>query len=100
MRSYPQCYWRASVYDKKKKEVPKDIHGGTPGKAIARGVAAWKPQSMGKPIIPMAGEIDPVTKEEIPSYGAELTKLGVTEAHFYADLPKVTPEVLAAIKAL
>jgi len=90
-----------SAYDKVlKKEVPTDINGGTPTKAIARGMAAWKPAGMGKPIIPMAGEIDLVTVSEIQEYGTQLHALNVTEAHFYADLPAVKPEVLAAIKAI
>jgi len=98
---YPQCYWRMTVRDKKlKKDVPKDINGGTPTKAIARGMGAWKPASMGKPIIPMAGEIDLVTDAEIKEYGQQLQKLKINEAHFYADIPAVKPKVLAAIKAL
>ena len=48
----------------------------------------------------MAGEIDLVTASEIQEYGAQLQALNVTEAHFYADLPAVRPEILAAIKAM
>jgi hypothetical protein len=98
---YPQTYWRAMIYDKKlKKEVPTDIHGGTPAESMKRGWAAWSPGSMGKPIVPMAGEINLVTPQEIADYGAELTKRNVTEANFYADESDVAPGVLAAIKAL
>jgi hypothetical protein len=98
---YPQCYWRAMLADKKThKEVPTSINGGTPTKAIARGMAAWTPAAQGRPIIPMAGEIDLATAAEIKEYGQRLTDLGIKEAHFYADLPKVPAGVLNAIKAL
>lgn len=98
---YPQTYWRAMIYDKiLKKEVPTDIHGGTPAESMKRGWAAWSPGSMGKPIIPMAGEINLATPKEIADYGAELTKRNVKEANFYADESDVKPEILAAIKAL
>jgi hypothetical protein len=98
---YPQCYWRMSVWDKvQKKDVPVDINGGTPTRAIARGMSAWNQASMGKPVVPMAGEIDLATVAEIQEYGAQLRQLNLNEAHFYADLPAVKPEVLAAIKAL
>ncbi|MDB6147949.1 MAG: hypothetical protein JWO45_1613 [Spartobacteria bacterium] len=103
---YPQCYWRMRSNDEKTgKEVIISINGGSPATAVARGMPAWTPKAGGKKIIPMAGEIDLVTKEEIAAYGAELTKLGLTEAHFYADVvdpnsPQVPAEVYAAIKAL
>jgi hypothetical protein len=94
---YPQCYWRWTNDAKHKVE---DINGGTPDKAIARGLAAWTPQAMGKPIVPMAGEIDVVTAAEIAAYGGKLQSMNVNEAHFYADLPKVPSSVLSAINAL
>jgi hypothetical protein len=58
------------------------------------------PGFIGKPIIPIAGEINLVTPQEIADYGAELTKRNVMEANFYADETDVKPAVLAAIKAL
>jgi hypothetical protein len=98
---YPQTYWRAMLFDNNlKKEVPTDIHGGTPAESMKRGWAAWSPGSMGRPIIPMAGEINLVTAQEIADYGVELTKRNVSEANFYADESDVKPDVLAAIKAL
>jgi hypothetical protein len=98
---YPQWYWRAMIFNKKLgKEVPTPINGGTPTKAIARGMNAWQPVSQGKPIVPMAGEINLVTAAEIKEYGAKLTEMNLTEAHFYADIPKVPASVLNAIKAL
>jgi hypothetical protein len=102
---YPQCYWRMTVHDDKlNKDVPIDINGGTPTKAIARGLPAWKPVSMGKPIIPMAGEIDLATPQEIAEYGRQLLAMNVNEAHFYADIADpnkgVPAAVFAAIKAL
>lgn len=91
---YPQCYWRANL------GTVKDINGGTPGSAIKRGLGAWAPKSQGKPIIPMAGEIDLVTVAEIKAYGAELENRNITEAHFYADTPKVSAPVLKAISQI
>jgi hypothetical protein len=43
---YPQTYWRAMQYNKKLgKDVPTDIHGGTPAESMKRGLAAWVPGS-------------------------------------------------------
>jgi hypothetical protein len=94
---YPQCYWRWTNDAKHKIE---NINGGTPEKSIARGMAAWTPHAMGKPIIPMAGEIDVVTYKEIAAYGAKLQSMKLNEAHFYADTPKVPSTVISAINAL
>jgi hypothetical protein len=100
---YPQCYWRMTV-EENGKDVSLDINGGTPTKAIARGVPVWKARADGKPVIPMAGEIDLATPAEIAEYGQQLTQLNLKEAHFYADIAdpvkRVPPAVLAAIKAL
>jgi hypothetical protein len=100
---YPQCYWRMTV-EKHGKDVPLDINGGTPAKAIARGMPAWKARANGQPIIPMAGEIDLNTAAEIAQYGQELKQSNLDEAHFYADiadpLKGVPPAVLGAIKVL
>jgi hypothetical protein len=98
---YPQTYWRAMQYDKKLgKDVPTNIHGGAPAESMKRGWAAWSPGCLGKPIMPMAGEINLATPQEIADYGAELVKRNVSEANFYTDETDVKPEVLAAIKAL
>jgi len=98
---YPQSYWRAMLVNENTGgEEPTPINGGTPTKAIARGMHAWTAAAQGKPIVPMAGEIDLVTAAEIEEYGQQLTNLGLTEAHFYADLPNVPASVLNAIKAL
>jgi hypothetical protein len=100
---YPQCYWRMTV-DQNGKDVPLDINGGTPTKAIQRGVPIWKARANGKTVIPMAGEIDLATAAEIAEYGQQLKQLNTNEAHFYADIADPTkgvpPAVLAAIKAL
>jgi hypothetical protein len=98
---YPQTYWRAMEYDKTLgKDVPTAIHGGTPAESMKRGLAAWTPGSLGKPIMPMAGEINIATAAEIASYGVALAEQGASEANFYADETDVKPEVLEAIKAL
>lgn len=97
----PQTYWRWTHFDQnKKKDVVEGINGGTPAKSIKRGLAAWKPKAGSKMIVPMAGEVDVVTPQEIADYGAELAKLGVAEGHFYTDNGKIPVPVLAAIKAL
>jgi hypothetical protein len=92
----PQTYWRWTN-DKGKVE---NINGGTPAKAIAKGVPAWKAKSLGKPIGPMAGEVDVVTATEIAAYGTQLQTMGVTEGHFYTDNGKIPVPNLAAMKAL
>ena len=56
--------------------------------------------SLGKPIVPMAGEVDVVTTDEIAAYGVELAKMNVREGHFYTDNGKIPVPNLAAIKAL
>jgi hypothetical protein len=71
-----------------------------PQKAIDEAVPSWKAKSLGKPIVPMAGEVDVVTAEEISAFGAALTTRGVTEGPFYADNGQIPVTNLAAIKAL
>jgi len=93
---YPQTYWRITGSHGKIIER----FGGDPAVGCKKCVPIWQKVAMGKPIIPMAGEIDVVTAEEIAAYGKALTSMGLTEAHFYADIPKVPSKVLTAIKAL
>jgi hypothetical protein len=92
----PQTYWRWTNSTGK----VQDINGGTPGKAIQSGLNAWKSKADGKPILPMAGEIDVITPDEIARYGAKLSSLGVAEAHFYTDNGKIPVRNLAAVQAL
>jgi hypothetical protein len=97
----PQSYWRWTHQDEKTgKDVISNINGGTPAKAVARALAAWQPKSMGKTILPMAGEVDVITPAEIADYGKELAALGVTEGHFYTDNGNIPVLNLAAMKAL
>jgi hypothetical protein len=91
----PQTYWRWTP-----KTTPRNINGGTPTKAIARGMSAWHPVSQATPILPMAGEVDVVTPNEIAAYGIELASLKVNEAHFYTDNGKIPLANLAAMQAL
>jgi hypothetical protein len=93
----PQCYWRWTSPATGK---PGKINGGTPAKAIAKGVPAWKAKSLGKPIVPMAGEIDVVLADEIKAYGKALQTSGLREGHFYADTGDIPIANLAAIQAL
>jgi hypothetical protein len=95
---YPQCYWRWT--NPSTGQRGQKINGGTPQKAIDKGVPAWKAKSLGKPIVPMAGEVDVVTVDEINAYGAALAAMNVKEGHFYTDNGKIPVANLAAIKAL
>jgi hypothetical protein len=92
----PQTYWR---WTKGNGRV-QDINGGTPSKAITRGMAAWHPPSRTTPILPMLGEADVVTPQEIANYGRELAAWRVNEGHFYTDNGKISVENLAAMEAL
>jgi hypothetical protein len=92
----PQAYWRHT----NQHGVPEDIHGGTPVAAINRAFAAWSPIAAGKPMIPMAGEIDLVTPAEIAAHGAEMKARNLRALHFYADVGAVTAPVLTAIATL
>jgi hypothetical protein len=92
---YPQTYWRVALTNKTLERF-----GGDPAVGCQKAVPIWQKVAMGKPIIPMAGEIDLVTPAEIAAYGKALTAMNLTEAHFYADVPAVKAGVLAAIKAL
>jgi len=93
-RVYPQTYWRS----RDPQGNPVNIHGGTPTSSMTAGLAAYA--SAGKPMMPMAGEIDCATPEEIAEYGALLDQHGITEGHFYEFNHQVSPMVLTAIKAL
>jgi len=104
---YPQSYWRAWSLDKQtKKEIVKDLYP-TPDDAIDAGLKAWQKLGAGKKIIPMAGEIELATKEEIASYAARMAKLNLNELHFYVDNfyeddnhHGVLADTLQAIKAI
>lgn len=91
----PQTYWRVLT-----KTGRKPANGGSPAKAIARGLPTWAAISQGKPIAPMAGELGSITEQEISAYGAELMRRGMNEAHFYIDGAGSSTSRLAAIKAL
>jgi len=91
----PQTYWRWT-----NKGKVSDINGGTPAKAIKRGMAAWQPKSQVTPILPMLGEADVVTPQEIANYGNELAGWKVSEGHFYADNGQISVANLAAMQAL
>jgi hypothetical protein len=92
---YPQTYWQMRQNDD-----AIAINGGTPDKAIDRGLASWKLIAAGKPIVPMAGELDVVGDDEIGAYAARLRHEGVGEAHFYADSDNVAPENYTALATL
>jgi hypothetical protein len=95
---YPQTYWRWT--NPGTGQRGQKINGGTPQGAIDKGVPAWKAKSLGKPIVPMAGEVDVVTEAEIADFGLALAKMNVTEGHFYTDNGQISVPNLAAMKAL
>ena len=92
----PQTYWRWT----NGQGSVQNINGGKPEKSFAKGLAAWSPKANGKPIVPMAGEVDVVRPDEIADYGARLAGMGVTEGHFYTDNGKIPVANLSAIKSL
>jgi hypothetical protein len=94
---FPQTYWRARLGPT---GTPTDINGGTPKKAIERGMSSWAPISQGKPIVPMAGEIDVNSPSELTDYGNLVKAMPLNQFHFYADLSGVTAARLAAIQAI
>lgn len=94
---FPQTYWRARLGPA---GAPTDINGGTPAEAIARGIQSWAAIAHGKPVIPMAGEIDVCTPQELTAYGNRVKQLGINQFHFYADLANVSQNRLAAMAAI
>jgi hypothetical protein len=94
---FPQTYWRARLGPA---STPTNINGGTPKKAIDRGMTSWTPIARGKPIVPMAGEIDVDTPAELVDYGNLVKALPLNQFHFYADVGGVTPPRLAAIRSI
>ena len=95
---YPQCYWRWT--NPSTGQSGQKINGGTPQKAIDKGMPAWQAKSLGKPIVPMAGEVDVVKVDEIADFGTALANMQVTEGHFYTDNGQIPVTSLAALKAL
>ena len=94
---FPQTYWRALLGTPPQ---PTGINGGTPLKAATRGLSSWETINAGKPIIPMAGEIELTTIDEIEDYGIAVKSLGLNQFHFYADNANVGAAKLAAIAAI
>jgi len=94
----PQTYWRWT--NPETGQVGQKINGGTPAAAIKKGVPTWKAVPPNRPILPMAGEVDVVTPDEIAAYGAALAAMKVNEGHFYTDNGKIPVPNLAAMKAL
>jgi hypothetical protein len=82
---YPQAYWRWRRPHDAKVE---NLHGGKPASAVALGHGVWSNVATGKPIVPIAGELDVITPHEIAVYGDACLKTG-SELHFYADTTSV-----------
>jgi hypothetical protein len=82
---YPQSYWR---WRRPTDARAENIHGGKPDAATLLGQNVWSSVCTGKPIIPIAGELDVITASEITRFGKEMLKTG-NELHFYADTDRV-----------
>jgi len=95
---YPQCYWRWT--NPETGQRGQKINGGTPQNAINEGMKAWQPKSLGKRIVPMAGEVDVVTSDEIAAFRVALGNMNVKEGHLYTDNGLIPVPNLAAMKAL
>jgi hypothetical protein len=93
---YPQSYWR---WTNPHTGQPQNINGGNPSAAIKAGVSAWKPIAAGKPVVPMAGELDVITSAEIAVYGTSALQVA-QELHFYTDTGNVPGTNIEAIAAL
>ena len=94
---FPQTYWR---WTNPATHRIQNINGGTPDRAIDKGLASWRRLPGNKPIVPMAGEIDVIAVDEIPSYAARVAAEGVDQYHFYADSDDVSDATLQAIAAI
>jgi hypothetical protein len=79
---FPQTYWRWTNPTTGKVQ---NINGGRPDRSIDKGLASWRKVANGKPIIPMAGEIDVIGVDEIPAYAAKIRAERLDFYHFYAD---------------
>lgn len=93
---YPQCYWR---WTNPSTGEPQNINGGTPSAAIKTGLAAWTPIAAGKPVIPMAGELNVLTPGELSAYATTALSLG-DELHFYTDDTSVSDATMQLIYSL
>jgi hypothetical protein len=94
---FPQAYWRWTNPVTGRKQ---NINGGTPDKAMDRGLASWRKLPGRKPIIPMSGEIDVIDAEEIPAYAARVRAEGGDQYHFYTDGSAVAEAKLTVIGAI
>ncbi len=74
---YPQSYWKVRAKDGTVHEPYKKKYGAGPEPAMDAGIASWKKVSQGKPIYPMAGELDCDSVDEIQRYAAKMAALGL-----------------------
>jgi hypothetical protein len=93
---YPQTYWRWTNPETGNQQ---GINGGSPAAAITAGRTSWGRIAEGKPIIPMAGELDVITGAEIATYGMISAEMA-GELHFFADTDHVPATNYTAIKNL
>lgn len=93
---YPQAYWRVQT-----DHGPRPVSGGKPAPNYAEALDAWR-EAGADPgtIVPMAGEIAVVTREEIAAYGAAAATHGIEQLHFYTADDPVPDAVWQAIAAL
>jgi hypothetical protein len=89
---FPQSYWI---------DGSTRILGGTPLAAFTRSVKAWQRIApTGTPIVPMLGEIESASAEEISSYQSIINDNRLTEIHFYTFTENVPQENWNAMRDL
>lgn len=94
---FPQTYWR---WTNPKTHKVQNINGGSPDRAIDRGLASWRRLPGSKPIVPMAGEIDVIAVDEVPSYAARVAAEQTDQYHFYTDNAGVSESKLRAFETI
>jgi hypothetical protein len=88
----PQAYWRVEQGT---------VTGGDPKKNYLTSINEW--EALGSPknlIVPMAGELERSTAEEIQRYAAAATAQGISSLHFYTATKAIKPGVWKAIANL
>lgn len=88
----PQAYWNVAG---------KLVNGGDPQQNFDLSLAEWSAAGGSlSAIVPMAGELEFSTAENINSYAQAATQQGKTELHFYAATKNVPSAVWEAIKQI
>jgi len=104
---YPQTYWRYNKGENQNKNCVAEnadpvthLGAGTPAQALVNGFKDYNPKR--KPIVPIAGEIGCAKPGEMTTFGHLVAQRGLSEAHFYVDVPNaaIPDGALQEIRAL